>query len=89
MKGKDLGNLGPQQKSGGGPQREHLSKEEIKDLDSLACDECGNQTFTKGLVLKHVPSVHPSSPPGEEALQPVQAIACLNCGSQKDIHEDY
>lgn len=86
MKGKDLsdklkgkaGGRGPM----GGPQ---FTDEEIQDMETLACENCGMTTFTEAIELKVVPSVHPKAPPGqtEDALQPVKTLACVNCGTKK------
>jgi hypothetical protein len=88
MKGQDLSD----QLGGGGgqqpPNPPQLSKEQIKDLDNINCDECGCEVFVTGLQLKFIPSVHPASPPGDSALQPVQALACANCGEKKSLEED-
>lgn len=89
MNGKDLsdqlsgagpggGGRGPM----GGPQ---FTDEEIREMDTIDCSNCGMTTFTEAIELKVVPSVHPKAPPGqtEDALQPVKTLACVNCGTKK------
>jgi len=89
MKGKNLsGELGGGGNTPGGPETpNHLSQDEIKDLENIKCDKCGCEVFVTGLELKLVPSVHPKSPPGDSAIQPVKSLACANCGAKKSIQE--
>lgn len=81
MKGLNIGQNGPQSGPPGGGAQPNLSQEELEDLDSITCDECGGDTFDSALQMKEIPSVHPASPPGESAIQPVQVFACISCGS--------
>jgi len=82
--GGGLGQQGPPQ---GGPQQPDLSKEEIRELDSVRCKECGNETFISALQMKVIPSVHPTAPPGGGGIQPVQVFACLGCGRRADLEK--
>lgn len=81
MQNMQKGGLGGQQ------QQPDLSQEEIRDLDSVRCEECGNETFINALQMKVIPDVHPSSPPGGGGLQPVQVFACLGCGRKADLEK--
>lgn len=78
LSGAGGGGRGPM----GGP---NFTDEEIQDMDTLSCDNCGMTTFTEAIELKIVPSVHPKTPPGQtdDALQPVKTLACVNCGTKK------
>lgn len=78
---KDLSNLGGNQQTPPGGGQPNLSQEELEGMDTITCQNCGGQTFDSALQFKEIPSVHPASPPGESAIQPVQVFACQSCGA--------
>ena len=48
----------------------------------MKCDECGNYTFIQSFFLKRLSPI--VSPTGQEAIIPIQAFACGNCGKVPD-----
>ena len=51
---------------------------DLRDADTIKCDDCDNFVFIGGFVLKRLSAI--VSPTGEEALIPVQVYSCGNCG---------
>jgi hypothetical protein len=70
----------PRRNQGPGGGQPNFSQEELEDMDTLTCNNCGGETFNSALQFKEIPSVHPASPPGDSAIQPVQVFACVGCG---------
>lgn len=48
-------------------------------LEDIACDQCGNHTFSSVFLLKKVPMT--LSPTGKAGIFPVPAFACNACGN--------
>jgi len=53
-------------------------KVDLKQADTVKCDDCGNYIFITGHVIKRLSAI--ISPTGQEALIPVQVYSCGNCG---------
>tara|TARA_R100001163_G_C5057444_1_gene193939 strand:+ start:434 stop:688 length:255 start_codon:yes stop_codon:yes gene_type:complete len=53
-------------------------KVDLKDAESVTCEKCGNHTFIETYFIKRLSAL--VSPTGKEALIPIQAFACGNCG---------
>jgi len=53
-------------------------KVDLKQADTVKCDDCGNYLFITAHVIKRVSPI--LSPTGQEALVPVQVYSCGNCG---------
>ena len=53
-------------------------KVDLKQADTVKCDDCGNYLFITGHVIKRLSPI--ISPTGQEALIPVQVYSCGNCG---------
>ena len=51
---------------------------DLRDADTIKCDDCDNFVFIGGFVLKRLSAI--VSPSGEEALVPVQVYSCGDCG---------
>ena len=53
-------------------------KVDLKQADTIKCDDCGNYLFITANVIKRISPI--LSPTGQEALVPVQVYSCGNCG---------
>jgi len=53
-------------------------KIDLKDADTMKCQECGNSIFIQGYVIKKISAI--VSPTGKEVIAPVQVFNCGNCG---------
>ena len=53
-------------------------KVDLKQADTIKCDDCGNYLFIIAHVIKRISPI--ISPTGKEALIPVQVYSCGNCG---------
>ena len=53
-------------------------KVDLKQADTVKCDDCGNYLFITANVIKRISPI--LSPTGQEALVPVQVYSCGNCG---------
>ena len=53
-------------------------KVDLKQADTVKCDDCGNYLFITAHVIKRLSPI--ISPTGQEALIPVQVYSCGNCG---------
>jgi hypothetical protein len=51
---------------------------DLKQADTVKCDDCGNYLFITSHVIKRLSPI--ISPTGKEALIPVQVYSCGNCG---------
>jgi hypothetical protein len=61
----------------GAKPKVNITTDMMKSFKTLTCD-CGNQTFTHGLVFKKIsPFV---SPTGQEELYPLEVLICTKCG---------
>ena len=54
-------------------------KVDLKQADTVKCDDCGNYLFITAHVIKRLSAI--ISPTGQEALIPVQVYSCGNCGT--------
>ena len=50
----------------------------IKDTESLKCDDCGNFSFIKSYFIRRISPI--VSPTGQEAMIPIEVFSCGNCG---------
>ncbi len=53
-------------------------KVSAKDLVSISCEKCKNQTFAEVLLLKKISAL--LSPNGKESIVPIPVMACNSCG---------
>ena len=53
-------------------------KVDLKQADTVKCDDCGNYLFITASVIKRISPI--LSPTGQEALVPVQVYSCGSCG---------
>ena len=53
-------------------------KVDLKQADTIKCDDCGNYLFITSFVIKRVSAI--LSPTGQEGLVPIQVYSCGNCG---------
>ena len=51
---------------------------DLKQADTVKCDDCGNYLFITAHVIKRISPI--LSPTGQEALIPIQVYSCGNCG---------
>ena len=58
-------------------QQPHMNVD-FNQTTSLACDECGHETFTQVFFIRRLSAL--LSPSGEESLIPVPTFACAECG---------
>ena len=54
-------------------------KVDLKQADTVKCDDCGNYLFITAHVIKRLSAI--ISPTGQEALIPVQVYSCGNGGA--------
>ena len=54
-------------------------KVDLKQADTVKCDDCGNYLFITAHVIKRLSAI--ISPTGQEAMIPVQVYSCGNCGT--------
>ena len=54
----------------------------IKDTESIKCDECGNYSFIKAYFIRRISPI--VSPTGQEAMIPIEVFSCGNCGKVPD-----
>ena len=52
---------------------------DIGDTETIICEKCGNASFIQSFFLKRISPL--VSPPGKEAIVPIQVFACGNCGT--------
>ena len=55
---------------------------DLKDADTMKCDECDNSVFIPAFFIKRLSPI--VSPTGKEALIPIQVYSCGNCGKVPD-----
>ena len=53
-------------------------KVDLKQAETIKCDDCGNYLFISSFVIKKVSAI--LSPNGQEGLVPIQVYSCGNCG---------
>ena len=58
-------------------------KVDLKQADTVKCDDCGNYLFITAHVIKRLSAI--ISPTGKEAMIPVQVYSCGNCGKVPKI----
>ncbi len=51
---------------------------DLKEAETIKCNECGNYLFITSFVLKRLSAL--VSPTGQEAMIPIQVYSCGNCG---------
>ena len=64
------------------PIKTPQKKLNIKDTESLICDDCGNYLFIQSYFIRRVSPL--MSPTGQEALIPIEVFSCGNCGKVPD-----
>ena len=55
---------------------------DLKDAETMKCDECGNSVFIPAYFIKRLSPI--VSPTGQEAIVPIQVYSCGNCGKVPD-----
>ena len=60
------------------PQSQAQVQVDLKDADTMKCDECDNPVFIPAFFIKRLSPI--VSPTGKEALIPIQVYSCGNCG---------
>jgi len=50
----------------------------LKDAETMTCQQCDNKIFIQGYVVKRLSAV--ISPTGQEVIAPIQVFNCGNCG---------
>ena len=56
---------------------------DLSEADTIKCDDCGNYLFITSHVIKRISPI--LSPPGQEAIVPIQVYSCGNCGAVPKI----
>ena len=64
------------------PQPQAQVQVDLKDAETMKCDECGNSVFIPAYFIKRLSPI--VSPPGQEAIVPIQVYSCGNCGKVPD-----
>jgi len=60
------------------PKRKKQVQVDLKQADTIKCDDCNNYLFITSFVLKKVSAL--VSPNGQEGIVPLQVYSCGNCG---------
>jgi uncharacterized Zn finger protein len=50
----------------------------LKDTTPIACEECGNEVFQEGVLLRKVSRFVTGT--SQDALMPIPVFACAKCG---------
>ena len=53
-------------------------KVDLKDAETMTCQQCDNKIFIQGYVIKKLSAI--ISPTGQEVIAPIQVFNCGNCG---------
>ena len=61
-------------------------KVDLKDAETMTCQQCDNKIFIQGYVIKRLSAI--ISPTGQEVIAPVQVFNCGSCGELLDIGGD-
>ena len=64
------------------PQPQTQVQVDLKDAETMKCDECGNSVFIPAYFIKRLSPI--VSPTGQEAIVPIQVYSCCNCGKFPD-----
>ena len=64
------------------PQAPTQVQGDLKDAETMKCDECGNSVFIPAYFIKRLSPI--VSPTGQEAIVPIQVYSCGNCGKVPD-----
>ena len=72
------GNFGEGGGPGGPPQGNPLDNVDLTHAKTMECEECGCKGFKLTLMLKKLSAL--LSPTGQEAMIPVAAFCCEQCG---------
>ena len=60
------------------PKQKKQVQVDLKQADTIKCDDCNNYLFITSFVLKKVSAL--VSPNGQEGIVPLQVYSCGNCG---------
>ena len=58
-------------------------KVDLKDAETMTCQQCDNKIFIQGYVVKKLSAI--ISPTGQEVIAPIQVFNCGNCGEMLDL----
>ena len=53
-------------------------KVDLKEAETMTCQQCDNKIFIQGYVVKRLSAV--ISPTGQEVIAPIQVFNCGSCG---------
>ena len=68
------------------PLPQQQVKVDLKDADTMKCQDCGNSIFIQGYVIKRISAI--LSPTGEEVIAPIQVFNCGNCGTMLPLSKE-
>ena len=60
------------------PKPKQQVQVDLKQADTIKCDDCNNYLFITSFVLKKISAL--MSPNGQEGIVPLQVYSCGNCG---------
>ena len=60
------------------PKQKKQVQVDLKQTDTIKCDDCNNYLFITSFVLKKISAL--MSPNGQEGIVPLQVYSCGNCG---------
>ena len=52
-------------------------KVDLKDAETMTCQQCDNKIFLQGYVIKRLSAI--ISPTGQEVISPIQVFNCGSC----------
>ena len=59
---------------------------DLKDAETMTCQECNNKIFIQGYVIKKLSAI--ISPTGQEVIAPIQVFNCGSCGELLPLGSD-
>ncbi len=59
---------------------------DLKDAETMTCQQCDNKIFIQGYVIKRLSAI--ISPTGQEVIAPVQVFNCGSCGELLPLSDE-
>ena len=61
-------------------------KVDLKDAETMTCQQCDNKIFIQGYVIKRLSAI--ISPTGQEVIAPIQVFNCGSCGELLPLSDE-
>ena len=59
---------------------------DLKDAETMTCQQCDNKIFIQGYVIKRLSAI--ISPTGQEVSAPIQVFNCGSCGELLPLSDE-